>query len=130
MVESVMMIVAALVPNFLMGIIAGAGVLGIMMMTAGFFRLLDDLPKIFWRYPVSLIGYGAWALQGAYKNDMLGIVFDPLVPGDPKITGEHVIKLRESGACFPVALCQENNASHQKAPFVQEEAFFFFQEAL
>ncbi|KAL2485479.1 ABC transporter G family member 15 [Abeliophyllum distichum] len=80
MVESVMMIVAALVPNFLMGIIAGAGVLGIMMMTAGFFRLLDDLPKIFWRYPVSLIGYGAWALQGAYKNDMLGIVFDPLVP--------------------------------------------------
>ncbi|CAA3028250.1 ABC transporter G family member 15-like [Olea europaea subsp. europaea] len=63
MVESVMMIVAALVPNFLMGIIAGAGVLGIMMMTAGFFRLLDDLPKIFWRYPVSLIGYGAWALQ-------------------------------------------------------------------
>ncbi|CAI9761621.1 unnamed protein product [Fraxinus pennsylvanica] len=93
MVESVMMIVAALVPNFLMGIIAGAGVLGIMMMTAGFFRLLDDLPKIFWRYPISLIGYGAWALQGAYKNDMLGIVFDPLVPGDPKLTGEHVIKV-------------------------------------
>ncbi|CAA3028251.1 ABC transporter G family member 15-like [Olea europaea subsp. europaea] len=92
MVESVMMIVAALVPNFLMGIIAGAGVLGIMMMTAGFFRLLDDLPKIFWRYPVSLIGYGAWALQGSYKNDMLGLVFDPLVPGDPKITGAHVIK--------------------------------------
>lgn len=93
MVESVMMIVAALVPNFLMGIIAGAGVLGIMMMTAGFFRLLDDLPKIFWRYPVSLIGYGAWALQGAYKNDMLGLVFDPLVPGDPKITGAHVIEV-------------------------------------
>ncbi|KAH6812978.1 ABC-2 type transporter family protein [Perilla frutescens var. frutescens] len=91
MVESVMMIVASLVPNFLMGIIAGAGVLGIMMMTAGFFRLLPDLPKPFWRYPVSFIGYGAWSLQGGYKNDMLGLVFDPLFPGDPKITGEYVL---------------------------------------
>ncbi|CAK9183475.1 unnamed protein product [Ilex paraguariensis] len=91
-VESCMMIVASLVPNFLMGIIAGAGVLGIMMMTAGFFRLLPDLPKAVWRYPVSYISYGAWSLQGAYKNDMLGLVFDPLVPGDPKLTGEDVIK--------------------------------------
>ncbi|KAK6164115.1 hypothetical protein DH2020_000979 [Rehmannia glutinosa] len=67
-----------LVPNFLMGIIAGAGVLGIMMMTAGFFRLLPDLPKPVWRYPISYIGYGAWSLQGGYKNDLLGLVFDPL----------------------------------------------------
>ncbi|GER40781.1 ABC transporter G family member [Striga asiatica] len=92
MVESVMMIVASLVPNFLMGIIAGAGVLGIMMMTAGFFRLLPDLPKPVWRYPISFIGYGAWSLQGAYKNDMIGMVFEPLIPGDPKIKGEDVIK--------------------------------------
>ncbi|KAG8388975.1 hypothetical protein BUALT_Bualt02G0181100 [Buddleja alternifolia] len=92
MVESVMMIVASLVPNFMFGIIAGAGVLGIMMMTAGFFRLLPDLPKPVWRYPISFIGYGAWSLQGAYKNDMLGVVFDPLVPGDPKLKGEDVIK--------------------------------------
>ncbi|KAK4492355.1 hypothetical protein RD792_003159 [Penstemon davidsonii] len=91
MVESVMMIVASLVPNFMLGIITGAGVLGIMMMTAGFFRLLPDLPKPFWRYPVSYIGYGAWSLQGAYKNDMIGLVFDPLVPGDPKLKGEDII---------------------------------------
>ncbi|KAL0460945.1 UNVERIFIED_CONTAM: ABC transporter G family member 15 [Sesamum latifolium] len=68
MVESVMMIVASLVPNFLMGIITGAGVLGIMMMTAGFFRLLPDLPKPVWRYPISFIGYGAWALQEDNHN--------------------------------------------------------------
>ncbi|GFQ02783.1 ABC transporter g family member 15 [Phtheirospermum japonicum] len=92
MVESVMMIVASLVPNFMMGIIAGAGVLGIMMMTAGFFRLLPDLPKPVWRYPISYIGYGAWSLQGAYKNDMIGMVFDPLIPGDPQIKGEDVIQ--------------------------------------
>lgn len=41
---------------------------GIMMMTAGFFRLLDDLPKPFWRYPISYISYGAWALQVFASN--------------------------------------------------------------
>ncbi|GAA0143008.1 ATP-binding cassette [Lithospermum erythrorhizon] len=83
MVESVMMIVASLVPNFLMGLVTGAGILGIMMMTAGFFCLLDDLPKPFWHYPVSYLGYGAWALQGGYKNDIIGLEFDPLIPGGP-----------------------------------------------
>lgn len=34
-----------------------------MMMTAGFFRLLPDLPKVFWRYPISYLGYGSWSLQ-------------------------------------------------------------------
>ncbi|CAH9100024.1 unnamed protein product [Cuscuta epithymum] len=92
MVESCMMIVASLVPNFLMGIITGAGVLGIMMMTAGFFRLLNDLPKVFWRYPISLIGYGAWSLQGAYKNDIIGLEFDPLFPGGEKIKGVDVLR--------------------------------------
>ncbi|KAK6138315.1 hypothetical protein DH2020_027899 [Rehmannia glutinosa] len=92
MVESVMMIVASLVPNFLMGIITGAGVLGIMMITSGFFRFLPDLPKPVWRYPISFIGYGAWALQGEYKNAMLGLMFDPLIAGDPKLTGAYVVK--------------------------------------
>ncbi|KAK9169813.1 hypothetical protein Syun_001953 [Stephania yunnanensis] len=91
-VESCMMIVASLVPNYLMGIITGAGVLGIMMMTAGFFRFLPDLPKPIWRIPVSYISYGAWAMQGYCKNDMVGLEFDPLVPGEPKLKGEDIIR--------------------------------------
>ncbi|KAJ9164326.1 hypothetical protein P3X46_023919 [Hevea brasiliensis] len=90
-IESLMMVVASLVPNFLMGLVTGAGIIGIMMMTSGFFRLLPDLPKPFWRYPVSYINYGAWGLQGAYKNDFLGLEFEPLVPGEPKISGEFII---------------------------------------
>ncbi|KAK1429505.1 hypothetical protein QVD17_11714 [Tagetes erecta] len=90
-IESCMMIVASLVPNFLMGLVIGAGVLGVMMMTSGFFRQLPDLPKPFWRYPVSYLNYGSWAIQGGYKNDLLNLVFDGLAPGDPKITGEEVI---------------------------------------
>ncbi|QCD88833.1 ATP-binding cassette [Vigna unguiculata] len=73
-IESLMMVVASLVPNFLMGIITGAGIIGIMMMTSGFFRLLSDLPK-----------------PGSYKNDLLGLEFEPLIPGDQKLTGEYVI---------------------------------------
>ncbi|PNT56632.1 hypothetical protein POPTR_001G255800v4 [Populus trichocarpa] len=90
-IESLMMVVASLVPNFLTGLITGAGIIGIMMMTSGFFRLLPDLPKPFWRYPVSYINFGAWGIQGAYKNDFLGLEFEPLVPGEPKISGEFVV---------------------------------------
>ncbi|KAK7404312.1 hypothetical protein VNO78_05105 [Psophocarpus tetragonolobus] len=91
-VESSMMIIASLVPNFLMGLIIGAGYIGVMMMTAGYFRQIPDLPKIFWRYPISYINYGAWGLQGAFKNDMIGMEFDPLEPGGPKLKGEMVLK--------------------------------------
>ncbi|XP_021277890.1 ABC transporter G family member 13 isoform X2 [Herrania umbratica] len=90
-VESCMMMIASLVPNFMMGVIIGSGYIGVMMMTAGYFRLLPDLPKIFWRYPVSYINYGAWALQGAYKNDMVGLEFDGFIPGGPKLKGDVVL---------------------------------------
>ncbi|KAF9597374.1 hypothetical protein IFM89_017720 [Coptis chinensis] len=91
-VESCMMVIASLVPNYMMGIVTGAGFMGIMMMTSGFFRFLPDLPKLLWRYPMSYISYGAWALQGQYKNDMIGLEFDPLVPGDPKLKGEEILQ--------------------------------------
>ncbi|KAF8009229.1 hypothetical protein BT93_J0272 [Corymbia citriodora subsp. variegata] len=90
-IESLMMVVASLVPNYLMGIITGAGIIGILMMTSGFFRLLPDLPKPFWRYPISYLSYGSWAIQGAYKNDLVGLEFDPLIPGEPKLKGEVII---------------------------------------
>ncbi|CAI8617150.1 unnamed protein product [Vicia faba] len=90
-VESSMMIIAALVPNFLMGLIIGAGYIGLMMMTAGYFRQIRDLPKFFWRYPISYINYGAWGLQGAFKNDMIGMEFGPLIAGGPKVKGEIIL---------------------------------------
>ncbi|KAM5584633.1 ABC transporter G family member 15 [Rosa sericea] len=91
-VESSMMIIASLVPNYLMGVIIGAGYLGIMMMTAGFFRFMPDLPKPVWRYPVSYLNYGAWALQGEYKNGLIGREFDSRTPNGPKLKGEDILK--------------------------------------
>lgn len=101
-IESLMMVVASVVPNFLMGLITGAGLIvrteqplffillkmlikilnlisalclekGIIMMTSGFFRLLPDLPKIFWRYPVSYISYGSWAIQVSQDSNYMSL---------------------------------------------------------
>ncbi|KAK6937179.1 ABC transporter-like, ATP-binding domain [Dillenia turbinata] len=91
-VEGCMMIVASLVPNFLMGIMIGAAILGITIMSSGFFCLLSELPKPIWRYPISYILYGAYALQGALKNDFIGLEFDPLEQGGAKLKGEDILR--------------------------------------
>lgn len=91
-VESLMMAIASIVPNFLMGIITGAGIQGIFMLVSGFFRLPKDIPKPVWRYPMSYISFHFWALQGQYQNDLKGVVFDNRTPDLPKIPGEYVLE--------------------------------------
>ncbi|PRQ48606.1 putative taurine-transporting ATPase [Rosa chinensis] len=93
LVESLMMIVASTVPDFLMGIITGAGIQGIMMLNGGFFRLPDDLPKPFWRYPMYYIAFHKYANQGFYKNEFEGLTFpNNQAGGPPTITGEEILK--------------------------------------
>ncbi|XP_057494528.1 ABC transporter G family member 1-like [Actinidia eriantha] len=75
LVESMMMIVASLVPNFLMGIIAGSGIQGLMILGGGFFRLPNDLPKPFWKFPLHYIAFHRYAYQGLYKNEFEGLSF-------------------------------------------------------
>ncbi|KAF6153442.1 hypothetical protein GIB67_003632 [Kingdonia uniflora] len=91
-VESLMMVIASIVPNFLMGIIIGAGIQGIFMLVSGYFRLPNDIPKPFWRYPMSFISFHFWALQGQYQNDLRGLVFDNQSPDLIKIPGEYVLE--------------------------------------
>ncbi|KAF7813386.1 ABC transporter G family member 11 [Senna tora] len=79
-VESLMMAIASIVPNFLMGIIIG------------YFRLPHDIPKPFWRYPMSYISFHFWALQGQYQNDLKGLIFDNQTPLQPKIPGEYILE--------------------------------------
>lgn len=96
LVESLMMIVASIVPDFLMGIITGAGIQGVMMLNGGFFRLPDDLPKPFWKYPMYYIAFHKYANQGFYKNEFEGLTF-PNNPvrgggGSPAIlTGKEIL---------------------------------------
>ncbi|XP_049394389.1 ABC transporter G family member 11-like [Solanum stenotomum] len=91
-VESLMMVIASVVPNFLMGIIIGAGIQGIFMLVSGYFRLPNDIPKPFWRYPMSYLSFHFWALQGQYQNDLMGLEFDNSSPDLPKISGEFILE--------------------------------------
>ncbi|KAJ1429998.1 P-loop containing nucleoside triphosphate hydrolase [Sesbania bispinosa] len=108
-VESCVMVVASLVPNVLMGIGTATGVIIFMMMSSQIFRPLPDIPKIFWRYPMSYLSFAAWAVQGQYKNDMLGLEFDPLLSGYPKVSGEQVLTTNEIIDTHFVVLCQGNS---------------------
>ncbi|KAK2995590.1 hypothetical protein RJ640_002568 [Escallonia rubra] len=93
LVESLMMIVASVVPDFLMGIITGAGIQGVMMLNGGFFRFPDDLPKPFWRYPMYYISFHKYANQGFYKNELEGLTFpNEQARGPPTITGEEILR--------------------------------------
>uniref|UniRef100_A0A803KM91 ABC transporter domain-containing protein n=1 Tax=Chenopodium quinoa TaxID=63459 RepID=A0A803KM91_CHEQI len=102
--------------------------LGIMMMTSGFFRLLPDLPKVFWRYPISYLSFGSWAIQGGYKNDLVGLTFDPLIPGDPKLTGRLlflvVFKIREKATPMFQTFYRKKTLNHlKKRPSFRRTAF-------
>ncbi|KAK8942040.1 ABC transporter G family member 11 [Platanthera guangdongensis] len=72
-VEGLMMIVAAVVPDFLMGIITGAGIQGWMLRASGFFRPPRDMPKPLWVYPAYYIAFQRYATQGLYKNEFIGL---------------------------------------------------------
>ncbi|KAK1293660.1 ABC transporter G family member 11 [Acorus calamus] len=91
LVESLMMIVASIVPDFLMGIITGAGIQGVMMLNGGFFRLPHDLPKPVWRYPMFYVAFHRYANQGFYKNEFIGLTF-PNSDGTGTITGEEILR--------------------------------------
>ncbi|KAK9056595.1 hypothetical protein SSX86_023957 [Deinandra increscens subsp. villosa] len=74
-VESLMMIVASIVQNYLMGIIVGAGIQGFMILAGGFFRLPNDLPDPIWKYPLFYIGFHKYAYQGLFKNELEGVKY-------------------------------------------------------
>ncbi|KAL7591402.1 hypothetical protein Lser_V15G34260 [Lactuca serriola] len=75
LVESLMMIVASIVPNYLMGIIVGAGIQAFMVLGGGFFRLPNDLPDPFWKYPLYYVGFHKYAYQGLFKNEFEGVQY-------------------------------------------------------
>ncbi|XP_058096885.1 ABC transporter G family member 1-like [Magnolia sinica] len=93
LVEGLMMIVASIVPDFLMGIITGAGIQAVMILNSGFYRLPHDLPQLFWRYPMHYIAFHKYASQGFYKNEFMGLTFPNNQEGGPPfITGDEILR--------------------------------------
>ncbi|KAL9228802.1 hypothetical protein vseg_004342 [Gypsophila vaccaria] len=93
-VESMMMIIASIVPDYLMGITIGAGIQGLIFLTSGFFRLPNDLPNILWRYPMHYVFSGTYVTQGLLKNEFQGLHFtaDNDMGVKNMITGEHILR--------------------------------------
>ncbi|KAK1440278.1 hypothetical protein QVD17_06103 [Tagetes erecta] len=92
-VESIMMMVASVVPNYLMGIIVGSGIQGFMMLSGGFFRLPNDLPHAFWKYPLFYIGFHKYAYQGLFKNEFDGVKYVYNEAGVQKMMdGEQILR--------------------------------------
>jgi len=88
-----MMIVASIVPNYLMGIITGAGIQGIMILVGGFFKLPHEIPKPFWRYPLHYVAFHTYSFEGLFKNEYEGLRFDiKNGQGTSYITGEEVLR--------------------------------------
>ena len=76
-----------------MGIITGAGIQGLMILVGGFFRLLNDLPKPLWKYPLHDIAFHKYAYQGMFKNEFEGEVYpNNKVGGPPIIIGEEILR--------------------------------------
>ncbi|PQQ16441.1 ABC transporter G family member 11-like isoform X2 [Prunus yedoensis var. nudiflora] len=94
LVESLMMIVASIVPNFLMGIIAGAGIQGLMILCGGFFRLPNNIPKPMWKFPLYYIAFHKYAYQGLFKNEFIGTTFPSSDQGGKtsSLSGEHILR--------------------------------------
>nr|GME18804.1 ABC transporter G family member 11-like [Ipomoea batatas] len=91
LVESLMMIVASLVPTYLMGIIAGAGIQALMILCGGYFRLPGDMPKPLWKYPLYCVSFHRYAYQGLFKNEFLGVWFEGIRAGEV-MSGDEVLR--------------------------------------
>nr|CAB3486339.1 unnamed protein product [Digitaria exilis] len=101
--EGLMMVVVAIVPDFLLDVAIGCGIQGLLLLSCGFFRLPDDLPKPVWKYPLYFISYHKYGIQGLYKNEFLGLAKhrqngNGLAPDDQQsrngltMGGDHVLQ--------------------------------------
>ncbi|XP_009767617.2 ABC transporter G family member 1-like isoform X2 [Nicotiana sylvestris] len=94
-VESLMMNVAAIVPNFLMGIVIGAGIQGLQILSGGYFQLPSELPNPIWKYPLYYMSFHKYAYQGMFKNEFEGLKFtDDQFGNNRTMSGEDILRER------------------------------------
>ncbi|KAL1366343.1 hypothetical protein HN51_014182 [Arachis hypogaea] len=74
-VESLMLVVGSVSPNYVIGMLISGGIQGIMTLVGGFYRLPNDLPKPLWKYPLYYVSFQKYGLQGLFKNEFEGLTF-------------------------------------------------------
>ncbi|KAK8941584.1 ABC transporter G family member 11 [Platanthera guangdongensis] len=74
-VECLTMIVATIIPDFLMGIITGASIQGWMIPASGFFQLPTTCPSQCGYIHLTISPSKDMLIQGLYKNEFIGLTF-------------------------------------------------------
>ncbi|KAK7319446.1 hypothetical protein RJT34_04167 [Clitoria ternatea] len=74
-VESLMLVVGSISPNYVIGMFLAGGAEGLMILIGGFYRLPNDLPKPLWKYPLYYVSFLKYAFQGSFKNEFEGLTF-------------------------------------------------------
>lgn len=92
-VESLMLVIGSICPNYVIGMFLTGGVEGLMILTGGFYRLPNDLPKPLWKYPFYYVSFLKYAFQGSFKNDFDGLTFSVNLEGGgtASISGREVL---------------------------------------
>lgn len=74
--ESLMMVIATILPRILEGVVTVVLVQGMFMLLSGYFRRVDEVPEPMWKYPASYISFYAYSLEGILQNELLAINAD------------------------------------------------------
>ncbi|XLR29502.1 hypothetical protein S83_057402 [Arachis hypogaea] len=92
-VESLMMVVGSMFPNFVTGMSITCGIQGLTILTGGFYRLPNNLRKPFWKYPFYYLSFLKYAFQGSFKNEFEGLKFSMEQGGSAKtiISGRDIL---------------------------------------
>ncbi|KAJ7981037.1 ABC transporter G family member 3 [Quillaja saponaria] len=73
--EGIMLVVASLWQDVFWSVLTLLCVHVVMMLSAGYFRIRNALPRPVWMYPLSYIAFHTYSLQGLLENEYLGTSF-------------------------------------------------------
>lgn len=90
-VESLVLVVGSICPNFVMGVIVAGGIERLMILIGGFYRRPNELPKPLWKYPFYYVSFLTYAFQGSFKNEFEGLSFTLDQDDGAKISGTEIL---------------------------------------
>ncbi|KAJ0021061.1 hypothetical protein Pint_32091 [Pistacia integerrima] len=73
--EGLMLVIAALWQHVFWSILTLVCIHVVMMLSAGYFRIRNALPRPVWTYPISYIAFHTYSIQGLLENEYLGTSF-------------------------------------------------------
>ncbi|GMI96973.1 ATP-binding cassette G3 [Hibiscus trionum] len=73
--EGLLLAVTSLWQNVFWSVLSLVTIHVIMMLSAGYLRIRNELPRPVWKYPLSYIAFHSYSIQGILENEYLGTDF-------------------------------------------------------